>query len=180
MTGRRASGSGLPVVGFALVVGLIACAGAVEPAPRVQPPPREQWLIEGPIAAQLDRAQLVQRFGAPQRIESQPIPNRHDPSVTDSIVQLHYAGARYVYYVVTQGSHALLDDALIRDPSHLRYAAPGIGTPADSLRAWWGEPTNGTDTTLEYDCTSCETPHPATFVIQDGVVREIRFDFYVD
>jgi hypothetical protein len=148
--------------------------------PAQPPAERDAWLRDALAAARLDRAALRAELGAPSRRTAHAQPNRHDPSVTDSLVDLEYADARFVYYVVTAGPSDLLDFAEVRDDRHLALTPPGIGTPADSLRAWWGPPVASTDSTLEYDCTTCEVPHPATFVVADGRVRAIRFDLYVD
>ena len=149
-------------------------------APVATPVARDEWLRESLAAARLDRAALRATLGAPRRTTLHAQPNRHDPAVTDSLVELEYADARFVYYVVTAASNDLLDFAEVRDDRHLELTPPGIGTPVDSLHAWWGPPVAATDSTLEYDCGACEVPHPATFVLRDGRVRAIRFDLYVD
>lgn len=148
--------------------------------PAAPPVARDAWLRQALVAARLDRAALRDTLGAPSRTTPHAQPNRHDPSVTDSLIELDYGDARFVYYVVTAGPGELLDFAEVRDDRHLALTPPGIGTPADSLRAWWGAPLTETDSTLEYDCASCEVPQPATFVLEDGRVRTIRLDLYVD
>ena len=182
---------------FAAIV-LLLCAGPACATPETEegaragnpdsadvattPPPaeRDAWLRDALVAARLDRAALRAELGDPSRTTAHAQPNRHDPSLTDSLVELAYGDARFVYYVVTTGPSELLDFAEVRDNRHLALTTPGIGTPADSLRAWWGAPVAATDSTVEYDCTTCEVPHPATFVLSDGRVRAIRFDLYVD
>ena len=144
------------------------------------PHARDRWLQETLRAARLDRAALIGELGAPRRLVRHPQPNRHDPGVTDTLVELVYDDARFVYYVVTAGGGELLDFAEVHSDRHLRLTPPGIGTTNDSLRAWWGAPVAVTDSTFEYDCSACEVPHPATFVLRDGAVRAIRFDLYVD
>ncbi|HUF13165.1 MAG TPA: hypothetical protein VMN78_08705 [Longimicrobiales bacterium] len=186
MTARVA---GLALAGLAL----LACGGGtsvetsggplgqpVEYPPATGPVPLETYVREGALAAGLDRAQTVGRLGAPERIEAQPVTNRHDPRITDSIVTLHYPDARYVFYVVTQADRDLLDLAVIRSNRHLRYAPPGIGTPVDSVRALLGEPVAARFDLLEYDCLTCEVPLPVTFELRDGRVHRILFDYYVD
>lgn len=167
-----------------LLGGLLCGCGpsAPEPdaAPMGQPAGRDEWLRGALSAAGLDRDALRDRLGTPARTRVHAQPNRHDPSVTDSLVELEYADARFVYYVVTAGAKDLLDFAEVRSNAHLALTPPGIGTPVDSLRAWWDVPVASTDSTVEYDCTACEVPHPTTFVIEDGRVRAIRFDLYVD
>lgn len=154
--------------------------GAVEHRPITDSVPLETWLREGALAAGLDRTQTMRLLGAPERVETEPITNRHDPQITDSIVTLHYGDALYVFYVVTQADRDLLDVAVIRGDRHLRYAAPGIGTPADSVRARLGEPRAMRFDALEYDCLTCEVALPVTFEIRDGRVHGIVFDYYVD
>ncbi|HEX6588299.1 MAG TPA: hypothetical protein VF039_04705 [Longimicrobiales bacterium] len=155
-------------------------APAAPRAPVSAPHARDAWLLETLAAARHDRAGLIGEVGAPRRAIRHPLPNRHDPAVTDTLVELVYDDARFVYYVVTAGGGELLDFAEVRADRHLLLTPPGIGAPADSLRAWWGAPVAATDSTVEYDCSACEVPHPATFVLRDGAVRAIRFDLYVD
>lgn len=155
-------------------------APATEAVPADEPIARDEWLRGALRAARLDRSALVAELGAPARTTAHAQPNRHDPSVTDSLVELDYPDARFIYYIVTAGSAELLDFAEVRSNAHLALTPPGIGTHADSLRSWWGAPLAASDSTLEYDCGTCEVPHPATFVIRDGRVRTIRFDLYVD
>lgn len=164
---------------------ILLLAGCATPAADRDPPagppvPRDVWLTEALAAAPLDRAALIERLGAPERMSARALPNRHDPTVTDSVVELVYPDARFVYYVVTAGPRDLLDFAEIASNAHLRRTPPGIGTPADSIRAWWGDPVAQHADELEYDCGTCEVPRPATFVIEDGRVQRIRFDLYVD
>lgn len=155
-------------------------APAAVAVPQDEPIARDEWLRGTLRAARLDRSALGAALGAPTRTTAHAQPNRHDPSVTDSLVELDYPDAHFVYYVMTAASRELLDFAEVRSDAHLALTPPGIGTHADSLRAWWGAPVAASDSTLEYDCGTCEVPHPATFVILDGRVRAIRFDLYVD
>ena len=150
-----------------------------EPAPP-QPVPLELYLRQGALAAGLDRAGTIDRLGAPDSTSARSTTNRHDPQVVDSIVTLHYPGARYVFYVVTRARRDLLDLAVIESDAHLRHAAPGIGSPVDSVRAWLGEPLAERPGAIEYDCLTCEVPLPVTFEIENGRVRRILFDYYVD
>lgn len=154
--------------------------GAQPQAPTGRPAAMAPWLEDTLWPAELERAALIARIGEPVRVDSRPQRNRHDPSITDSVVVLTYEDARFVYYVVTTARRDLLDVAEVRSNAYLRRTPPGIGTAADSLRAWWDPPIATTDSTLAYDCRTCAVPHPATFLLEDGTVRAIRFDLYVD
>ncbi len=142
--------------------------------------PLRQLIAEGAYAHGLPRRDVIARFGRPDSVRSMPVPNRHDPSVTDSVVQLLYPTARYTYYVVTQGPGEILDEALITSNDHLRHTSPGIGTSEGTLRAAYGAPASERPGELVYECRTCEVPEPLTFVLVDGTVTEIRFDYYVD
>lgn len=161
-------------------------ADAERPTPPVQaarplpPPPLDVYIREAARAANLDRSGALARLGAADSVGARAVSNRHDPSITDTVVTLHYPASRYVYYVVTAAGRDLLDLAVIGSNEHLRHARPGIGTPADSVRAWFGAPARATDAELEYECAACEVAQPVTFEIDDGRVRRIRFDYYVD
>lgn len=158
-------------------------ANAPAPAPGARPATPlvslEIYQRGAVYAASLDRAGIRELFGEPDSARAQATANRHDPSRTDTIVTLHYPAARYIVYVVT-GGRELMELADIETNAHLRHTRPGIGTPVDSLRAWFGEPTRGAGAELEYECLTCEVPQPVTFHIRDGRVRRIVFDFYVD
>jgi len=140
----------------------------------------ERYIAEAAQAHGLTRAQLIARLGEPDSVGSMPVPNRHDPAVTDSVVQLLYPGARYTYYVVSAGPGEILDEARISSKEHLRHARPGIGSPESEVRAAFGAPTAARAGQLEYECRTCEVPEPVTFVLGNGRVSEIRFDYYVD
>lgn len=185
-------GRGFAALLVPLCAGALGCGRSDAPAP---PPPAaapvpaarpETPLVSLEIyqrgaayAANLDREGLCELFGEPDSVHAQAVTNRHDPARTDTIVTLHYPGARYIVYVVTAGGE-LPELADIASNAHLRYTRPGIGTPVDSLRAWFGEPTRRTAGELEYECLACEVPQPVTFHVRDGRVRRIVFDFYVD
>ena len=151
--------------------------GSAPPAPLV---PLETFIAEGAFAHGLTRREVLARFGAPDSVSSMPTPNRHDPSVTDSVVQLHYAAARYTYYVVTQGPGEILDEASVSSNEHLRHTSPGIGTRATELRAAYGEPVTAHEGEVVYECRTCEVAEPVTFLLRDGRVSGISFDYYVD
>ena len=159
-----------------------AATRGADAAPGPAPVTIDVYIREGAIAAGLDRAGVIARFGEPDSVVRIAVPNRHDPAVTDSVVTLEYAGARYVFYVVTAGGgYDILDGAEVESNEHLRHTAPGIGTPEASLRAWFGEHGVERERELEYDCASCEVPQPVTFELDaDDRVRRIRFDYYVD
>lgn len=187
-------GSGFAPLLVALSVGALGCGRDEAPPP---PPPSttdgpapapgpatplvslEIYQRDAVYAASLDRSGMGELFGAPDSIRAHATANRHDPTRTDTIVTLHYPAARYIVYAVT-GGRELLELADIESNAHLRYTRPGIGTPVDSLRAWFGEPTRRAGGTLEYECLPCEVPQPVKFHIRDGRVHRIVFDFYVD
>ena len=148
-------------------------------APVVLVPLRE-YIARGAYAHGMTRAQLVARFGRPDSVTSTPVPNRHDPSVTDSVVTLDYPAARYVYYVVTQGPGEILDAAHIGDNVHMRHPSPGIGASPEEVLTAFGTPMRSSDDRIEYECTTCEVPEPVTFVLSNDRVARIEFDYYVD
>lgn len=152
----------------------------VHVAPAAEPVALDVFLREGARAAGLDRAGTIALLGTPDSIAARAVANRHDPSLVDSVVALHYPDAAYHFYIVTAADRDLLDLADIAGDAHLRHTPPRIGTPADSLRAWYGAPAQETAAHLIYECASCPAPLPGTFVIANGRVHRIRFDYYVD
>lgn len=124
------------------------------------------------------RAGLTGRFGAPDTVLVEPVPNRHVPDQTDTIATVRYDGLEVEIYVVT-GGRELPDHAIVTDARFLALPALGPGAPAARLERALGPPTTRAGDTLTWSCGS-EVDEPVSFRISEGVVDRIWVDWYVD
>lgn len=117
-------------------------------------------------------------YGEPERVEREPTPNRHVPGQIDTVLTVHYDGARFRVHQVA-GGRALIEHAEVTEPRFLRWPRPTIGTPADSVAAWWGEPLRREDGALVYEDPG-PTSMPLTLHTRGGLIVRIERAFYVD
>ncbi|HUH12266.1 MAG TPA: protein-methionine-sulfoxide reductase heme-binding subunit MsrQ [Longimicrobiales bacterium] len=147
------------------------------PAPEPAPPLAEFAERLLPID-DLSLASLRATFGEPRRVEREPVANRHIPGQTDTILTVAYPGATFRLYQVT-GGHTLPEHAELADPRFVRWRRPTIGTPADSVVAWWGEPLRRERGALVYE-DGGPTSTPLLLHARDGRITSIERAFYVD
>lgn len=170
---------------------LAACggddAGADDPAPGAGPG-AEEAAAEAAPAASLEaylsavreragsRPALREAFGEPDSVRVRPVPNRHFAGQIDTVYGFHYAGALFAVYAVTGG-----DELFARaEVSANRFLPlqPRIGTPVDSVVAWFGEPDRRTEDRLTYRFGEAESQ--IMFDLADGTVRRALFFPYLD
>lgn len=161
-----------------------------DPPPDAEPPPvsdeppvsdPDEYYRTGLVLRDAGLDELERRFGAPAALEREPVPNRHVPGQTDTILTVRYPGARLRIYQVA-GGRGMLERAEVSDSRWLTHARPGVGTPADSVLAWLGEPKERSTGRLVYDCRTCAAggEDALTFHLEDGRVARIEWAFYVD
>lgn len=149
------------------------------PAPSESP---HAWLQSGFVTPGTTLAQLRQRFGPPDRRTATPTPNRHVPDQTDTLVTLEYdRGVTVELYSVTGGDD-LLQSVVVSSPGVLSYYEPvDVGTGWEEVTAILGPPSGRRDGIPFYACEGCPAAEsPVYFEVVDGVVRQIRFSYYVD
>ncbi|HSJ10212.1 MAG TPA: hypothetical protein VK928_09870 [Longimicrobiales bacterium] len=179
-----------------LAAALLACSGtgdddAPDDASHVLTPPPTaagDSALAGFIDNALElpgrtRAELAARLGEPDSTSARTVENRHDPSVTDSVLTLHYPGLVAEIYRAGYDGKEILASVEVSDAVHLRpMVDAGIGTSADAVRAALGEPATATATLLEYVCDECLVSGHETvrFTLEEGIVRRIHIQYWVD
>ncbi|MDX1647711.1 MAG: hypothetical protein R3304_11255 [Longimicrobiales bacterium] len=161
--------------------------GAVPEAPAETaeaPDPGEAphtWLQRGFVASGTTAEELRQRFGPPDARRASPTPNRHVPDQTDTLVTLEYEGLTVELYSVT-GGEDLLQSIVVSSPGILAYDQPvDVGSEWATVTSVLGPPSGRRDGTPFYACEGCPAADaPVYFEVEDGVVRRIRFSYYVD
>lgn len=130
------------------------------------------------LAVHPTRAALRQAFGDPDSTASRAVPNRHNPSVTDTLFDVFYRGLRVNIH--TPGGGADLPVlVVVEDNQYLAYPRIGIGAHVDSVRAVLGAPGEDTGEMLVYNCEMA-VDQPVRFDIADNHVRRITIEYYVD
>jgi hypothetical protein len=120
------------------------------------------------------------QFGAPPETESRPVPNAHDPSVTDSILTWRYDGVEFEIYRTADGRR-LLTRAAVVDNRFLRFPEVGIGAEPARIREVLGAPLVDSREEMEYRCAGCSgPPEPVIFHLRDDRVHRVDFLFAVD
>lgn len=142
---------------------------------------RDRWVRSAFLPSTTDPADAVARFGPPDRRTAEPTPNRHVPDQTDSIVTLEYdRGLTVTFYAVTVGD-ALLQTAEVSAPDILDDSPVDVGTPWPAVVELFGDPQGRRNGMPFYVCGSCMgAEEPVYFDVMDGVIRRIRFSYYVD
>lgn len=142
---------------------------------------RDQWVQSAFLPSTTDPPDITDRFGPPDRRTAEPTPNRHVPDQTDSIVTLEYdRGLTVTFYAVT-GGDALLQAADVSEPDILDDSPVDVGTAWPDVVELFGDPQDWRDGMPFYLCGSCiGAEEPVLFDVVDGVIRRIRFSYYVD
>lgn len=151
----------------------------VGPSPSESP---HAWLQSGFVSPGATASELRERFGPPDKRTTTPTPNRHVPDQTDTIVTLEYdRGLTIELYSVTGGDD-LLQSVVVSSPGVLSYDAPvDVGAAWEAVTAILGPASGRQDGTPFYACEGCPAGEsPVYFEVVDGVVRRIRFSYYVD
>lgn len=151
----------------------------VGPNPSASP---HTWLQSGFVSPGTTVGALRERFGPPDTRTATPTPNRHVPDQTDTIVMLEYdRGLTIQLYSVTGGDD-LLQSVVVSSPGIVPYDQPvDVGSAWDTVTAILGPPSGHRDGAPFYVCEGCPAAEsPVYFEVVDGVVRRIRFSYYVD
>ncbi|HEX7118179.1 MAG TPA: hypothetical protein VF212_05295, partial [Longimicrobiales bacterium] len=134
----------------------------------------------------LVRAESRQAFraalGEPDSVVRATVPNRHDPSVTDTVVALHFAELSAVLWKPGHaGATDLLEQVEVRANRYLRWPSLGIGARAEEVVAALSPPHERSATRLVYQCGPSEAEaEPLVFELVAGRVRRVLFNRYVD
>jgi len=125
------------------------------------------------------RTALREALGAPESVDVTTEPNRHIPDGTDSLVTVSYPGVAFSLRKPPEADD-LMERIVVRDNRWLRWSEPGIGATSEDVTLILGEPAERDATLLRYSCSTGIVEEPVSFVLENGRVREIVFEFYVD
>lgn len=131
------------------------------------------------------RAELRERLGRPDEVESELAPNRHDASATDSLFVLHYPGLRFSLNRPGPVGRDLLTEVVLTDRDR---ELPGGIRPRTTTRSVVEDILGAPTTTIPLADTLVlvhATPNPGAeeyvqFYVLDGIVERIRWIPYVD
>ncbi len=102
------------------------------------------------------REELQATLGAPDSVTSQPLQNRHDKTLTDSLIVVHYPGLSVELYRVSANGNELLSAVRVSDNRYIEETAPiRIGMSQPDVRSLMGPADDSTNGVLSYVCTTC-------------------------
>lgn len=176
-----------PALFLLVLAGLLTSAGcATERSSSSGSPPQSVALPEILASAYEHRADgsltLFDRLGEPQRVETEPVVNRHDPSQTDTLRTFHYSGLALEVYAVTGGKE-ILQEVRVTGEGYETTEGLRVGSTREAIRAALGPPVRSEDGRLSYEVTdTTEDPTPTTLTIrfEGDRVDSMAWSFYVD
>jgi hypothetical protein len=141
-------------------------------------------LVENGLAIPNGRRKAVAiQFGRPDSTHSEPTPNKHNPTQTDSTVEVFYPGLRLHYIVlgIKEGETDILYRADVSDNRYLKYPSLGIGANRAAIVKAVGEPEVRPDGAYSYECALHVMAGVTLFFYFDGDrVKLAEYWFYVD
>jgi len=138
-------------------------------------------LVENGLLVPETHVAALSKLGHPDSVRSRPEQNRHNPSQTDSIIDLYYPGLHLEYHVVSEGGKELLTTAEVSDNRYLRYPELGIGASGSRIVSALGEPDERSGSKYEYQCARClGYEAPLYFHLVDNVVKSLEYQFPLD
>lgn len=163
-----------------LLVGFVGCAA-------------ERNAVRPDIAlpVMLDRAHernddgslvLLDRLGGPERIETEPIENRHVPGQIDTLRTLVFDGLAVEVYAVADGKE-LLQEIRVTGPGYATADGLGVGSARSAVRDVLGAPVRTEGDRVTYEMPdSPDDPTPVELHIRyDGDrVAAMTWSYYVD
>lgn len=186
--GRRCGGRARILT--AILMSLLACRPAPTPEsgspedPAAESialeslPSRAEFVSGGLAFKPESRDQLRARFGPPDSVSREAVPNRHVAGVLDTIYTVHYPDlvARIHH---PGGGGDLMSMVQVASNRHLRF--PILGLSLNRIDSVFGRPDEASDSSIVYYCATCEAGNdPVEIVFADGEARRVRFNYYVD
>ncbi|HSJ07192.1 MAG TPA: hypothetical protein VK936_10835 [Longimicrobiales bacterium] len=138
---------------------------------------------EGPIELGSSRSELEARLGGPDSVHAHTVSNRHDPTVTDSVLTLYYAGLVAEIHRAGYDGKEILASVVISDGRFLQPGAPvRPGQDSDAVRAALGEPDESDADMMLYVCDECLVAGQETvrFIMERDTVRRVEVRYWVD
>lgn len=168
------------LAGCAVLFVATACAGPPDLPPGETAAERCVAYVERGLALDsLTRAGLRARLGPATEETVATEPNRHIPDAIDSLFTMQWIGLSVDLRTPPSGDD-LVERVTVTDDRWLRWTDPGIGDTEEGLREFLGTPQERQTDVLRYACGEGPVSEPVGFVITEGVITEVVFDFYVD
>lgn len=157
--------------------------GEVQPAEVAAEPVDCDTYADGALLVRAEsREEFVAALGEPDSVTTVTWPNRHDGTITDTIVALHFAELSAVLWRPGhEGAGELLEHVEVRGNRHLRWPTLGIGAAAGEITDALGPPTERSPNRMVYRCGADEAEaEPLVFMLANGTVERVMFNWYVD
>jgi hypothetical protein len=145
--------------------------------------PVEAFFRYGPVKLGATRAELRRQLGEPDSVRASAVANRHDPSLVDSVLTLHYPGLTAGIYRAMFDGRELLTELVITDDRHLRPESPlRMGMSPAEVQLVLGAPSGGAGDTLRYTCTSCDAAgnDVLELLLPGDELRRIALHYWID
>lgn len=126
---------------------------------------------------------VLDRMPPPRETRRETVQNRHDPTMTDTVVTRVYPGLEVEVYRVTSSGKEIVRSIVVTGEEYRTSERIGPGSTRAEVTAALGEPASVDGSTLEYQVTEGE-PDPAptdlSIELADGVVQRMTWDYYID
>ena len=125
---------------------------------------------------------LLDRLGEPERVETEPVENRHVPGQIDTLRTLMFDGLAVEVYAVADGKE-LLQEVRVTGPGYETAEGLGVGSARAAVRDVLGAPVRTEGDTVTYEVLeSPDDPTPTQLHVRyDGDrVAAMTWSYYVD
>lgn len=126
---------------------------------------------------------LLDDLAPASAVRAEPLPNAHDPSLTDTLRTLAWDGLELRLYRVTSSGQDLVQELVVTGGGHDTGLGFGVGATRAEVRAALGEPGRTDDGRWSWDLyDDDDDPTPTALTVAfgpDDRVTEIRWGFYM-
>jgi hypothetical protein len=177
----------LPPAGCLVILLLLAGCATPAPPPAERPPLREAVSVRSfsldpflsvnlPQSRMHSHKEMVRILGAPLQTLTREVPNKHDPSVMDSVITLRYAFGDLAYlHVPGKDVENLLLMRLRGNQIPLKYGVRFGSTTREDIRKLFGPPQDIQENSYSYSVRSTEEiTNLTTFYFRDEMLLEVE------
>lgn len=132
-------------------------------------------LAIGSATGSVTELSITRKLGAPQQVSRQKEPNRHDPSATNEIVEMHFDG--FDIKLLKTPEKTLVTHVVISGPRILVGEGLRVGTPASNLKVLGDGKLEG-----GRRCYHSEEGYEdnVCFTVSNGAIARIEWDYEFD